>query len=88
MVLITTPAHVDRLEVAGPARTTAAGRLAIPVALKDGKTTVATLDLVLDGPAAETLHDALDGHLAIQGAGTPAPCPTRSRSALLDQDPQ
>lgn len=81
MPVINAPANVDHLEPAGPPRTTPAGRLAVPVALMDGKCTVAALDLVLDGPYAERLHGALGSHLA--GLGAAAAAPARPSKAEL-----
>lgn len=82
------PVNIDRLAPAGPPRTTGAGRFAIPVALMDGQNQICVLELVYDGDGADRLHRSLDGHLAAQGAGTPAPCPARSRADLLDDGPQ
>lgn len=56
-------------EPVGPARTTHAGRLALPVAIRLGDCVVAMVDLVLDGPRATELHAALGEHL--RGTGTP-----------------
>lgn len=83
MTLINAPANIDRLEPAGPPKTTGAGRFAVPVRLMNGQQPVAQFDLIFDGPAAEQLHDALDGHLAAQGADTLVDCPTRRSRADL-----
>jgi hypothetical protein len=67
-----TRTHVDtgwHAETAGPARTTHAGRLALPVKIRLGECVVAVVDLVLDGPGAAELRAALDEHL--RGSGTP-----------------
>lgn len=56
-------------EAAGPARTTHAGRLALPVKIRLGECVVAVVDLVLDGPGATELQAALAEHLC--GNGTP-----------------
>jgi hypothetical protein len=69
---LTVSTQIDHLELAGPPRTTHAGRLALPVALKDGRYTVATYELVLDENAATELHAAIHRHLAGQGAQPPA----------------
>lgn len=82
MPVINAPVNIDRLEPAGPPRTTGAGRFAVPVALMDGQYRHCVLELILDGAAAEVLHDALDGHLAAKGADTPVPCHTRSKADL------
>lgn len=65
---LTISTQIDHLELAGPPRTTNAGRLALPVALKDGPYTVATYDLVLDERAATEFHRAVHRHLAGLGA--------------------
>jgi len=54
-------------EASGPARTTHAGRLAIPVTLKLGEYVVAVVDVILDGSSAEQLLAALGEHLAGRG---------------------
>jgi hypothetical protein len=56
-------------EPAGPAHTTHAGRLALPVAIQLGDCIVAMVDLVLDGARASDLQAALDAHL--RGSGAP-----------------
>jgi hypothetical protein len=48
----------------GPARTTHAGRLALPVTVRLGEHVVAVIDLVLDGNRAAQLYAALGEHLA------------------------
>ena len=53
----------------GPARTTHAGRLALPVEIRLGDCVVAAVDLILDGPQASALQAALEAHLC--GDGTP-----------------
>lgn len=65
---------VDHLELDGPPRTTNAGRVALPVALKDGLYTVANYDLVLDERRATELYEALGEHLAGRGARPKAAC--------------
>lgn len=57
-----------RAEPAGPARTTHAGRLALPVAIRLGECLVAVVDLVLDGMGAEQLFTDLGEHVAGRGA--------------------
>lgn len=54
-------------EPTGPARTTHAGRLALPVTIRLGESVVAVVDLILDGPRAFELHEALDAHLRCTG---------------------
>lgn len=56
-------------EPGGPARTTHAGRLALPVEIRLGDCVVALVDLILDGARASELQAALDAHL--RGSGTP-----------------
>jgi hypothetical protein len=56
-------------EPAGPARTTHAGRLALPVAIRLGECIVAVVDVIFDGPFAAELQAALEAHLC--GAGAP-----------------
>lgn len=53
-----------RADADGPARTTHAGRLAIPVTLRLGEHAIAVVDLVLDGERAAQLYAALGEHLA------------------------
>lgn len=74
---------VDRIELAGAPRTTHAGRVALPVDLKDGPYTVATYDLVLDERAATELYESLGRHLAGRGAEKLTPPATRRRADLL-----
>jgi hypothetical protein len=50
-------------------RTTHAGRLALPVAIRLGECVVAVVDVILDGARASELQAALDAHL--RGAGAP-----------------
>lgn len=56
-----------RADASGPARTTHAGRLALPVTLSLGECAVAVVDLILDGDRAEQLLAALGEHLAGRG---------------------
>ena len=63
----------------GPGRTTAAGRFALPVRIRNGESLVGVVELILDGNLAEQLHAALGAHLAGHGA----PTARRSRAELL-----
>lgn len=81
MAAISSTIHIDRLEPAGPARTTGAGRFAVPVDLKDGPYTLGTLELVFDEQRATELHQSLTEHLA--GRGSCAPTRVRSRADML-----
>jgi formate-dependent phosphoribosylglycinamide formyltransferase (GAR transformylase) len=56
----------------GPAHTTHAGRLALPIAVSLGGCTVATVEVVLDGDRAAQLYKELGAHL--RGRGTPVVC--------------
>lgn len=57
-----------RAEAVGAARTTHAGRLALPVAIKLGDYVIAVVDLILDGQAADQVCQALTAHLSGTGA--------------------
>lgn len=52
----------------GPARTTHAGRLALPITVSLGGNVVALVEVVLDGERAAQLYRALGAHLRGQGA--------------------
>lgn len=67
------PTDSWRAEAGGPARTTHAGRLAIPVTLRLGECVVAVVDVILDGASAEQLLAALGEHLAGRGVMAGAP---------------
>ena len=82
MPILNAPVNIDRLVVAGPGRTTNAGRFALPVALMDGTYKLLGIDLVFDEARSEELYEALGEHLAGRGA-RPEPVLAASCTAEL-----
>jgi hypothetical protein len=77
--VIQAPSHPDtswQATPTGPARTTHAGRLALPIVITLGGCTVALVEVVFDGDRAAQLYQALGAHL--RGLGAAVACEVAS----------